>query len=142
MNQPALREQKAPPLSAFHIAPCGMNCALCMAYVRDKKPCPGCHGEDAQKPFHCVNCSIRHCGELGNGGRDLCVDCGKFPCRRLKQLDKRYREKYRMSLVDNLRQIKEAGMDAFLAGQVDRWTCTTCGGFICVHRGYCVRCGG
>ncbi len=141
MSRAILQKHVASTLAASHIAPCGMNCALCMAYVRDRKPCPGCHGEDAQKPYHCVNCSIRHCEELNGKDDTLCFACGKFPCRRLKQLDKRYREKYHMSMVDNLLQIKEEGMDAFLAGQTAKWSCASCGGFICVHRGHCVRCG-
>jgi hypothetical protein len=24
------------------IAPCGMNCGVCMAYLREKNKCPGC----------------------------------------------------------------------------------------------------
>ena len=28
------------------IAPCGMNCSLCRAYGRERKPCPGCRGDD------------------------------------------------------------------------------------------------
>jgi len=30
-------------MSTVLIAPCGMNCRLCMAYQRDKKQCKGCH---------------------------------------------------------------------------------------------------
>lgn len=135
MSTDVLQEHRAAGLSAMLIAPCGMNCALCMAYVRDRKPCPGCHGEDAQKPFHCVNCSIRHCDGLQGMEAAHCGVCGKFPCSRLKQLDKRYREKYGMSMVDNLNQIKTEGMDAFLAGQITKWSCPSCGGFKCVHRG-------
>ncbi len=28
------------------IAPCGMNCSICMAYLRGKNKCPGCRGID------------------------------------------------------------------------------------------------
>ena len=24
------------------IAPCGMNCAVCLGYLREKNKCPGC----------------------------------------------------------------------------------------------------
>ncbi len=27
------------------IAPCGMNCATCLAYLRDKNTCCGCRGD-------------------------------------------------------------------------------------------------
>lgn len=141
MSHAAPKEHAASSLCAEHIAPCGMNCVLCMAYLREKKPCPGCHGEDDQKPFHCVNCSICHCAELDEGDDGFCFSCGKFPCKRLKQLDKRYREKYHMSLVDNLLQVKTDGMEAFLLSQASKWSCKACGGFVCVHRGYCIKCG-
>ena len=134
------QEQTALPLSAIHIAPCGMNCALCIAYLRNQKKCPGCHGEDAQKPYHCVNCSIRNCQGMLENEVSFCSGCLKFPCRRIKQLDKRYREKYHMSMIENLHQIKEEGMDAFLQGQISKWICPGCGGFVCVHRGRCIAC--
>ena len=141
MSADVLREHRAVNLTARHIAPCGMNSALCLAYVRDRKSCPGCRGEDSQKPLHCVNCSIRRCDGLREKEGAFCNVCGKFPCKRLKQLDKRYREKYGMSMVDNLMQIHAEGMDAFLAGQVSKWSCASCGGFKCAHRGYCIKCG-
>ena len=36
------------------IAPCGMNCRLCLAYIRDKKACPGCLGDDHFKSISCA----------------------------------------------------------------------------------------
>lgn len=33
------------------IAPCGMNCSICMAYLREKNKCPGCRGNDIDKPI-------------------------------------------------------------------------------------------
>ena len=41
---------------------------------------------------------------------DFCFDCDKFPCDRLKRLDKRYREKYGMSEIENLNKIREIGL--------------------------------
>ncbi|MDD5456566.1 MAG: hypothetical protein PHV30_05985 [Candidatus Margulisbacteria bacterium] len=29
------------------IAPCGMNCAICLGYLREKNKCPGCSETDA-----------------------------------------------------------------------------------------------
>ena len=42
------------------IAPCGMNCRLCYAFIRDKKPCPGCLEDDVHKSNACVTCRIRN----------------------------------------------------------------------------------
>ncbi|PWB60076.1 MAG: hypothetical protein C3F18_00180 [Nitrosomonadales bacterium] len=50
------------------IAPCGLNCGLCRAFVRDKNPCPGCRGGDSNKSNACLTCVITHCGELAAGG--------------------------------------------------------------------------
>ena len=43
------------------IAPCGMNCGICMAYLRKDKRCPGCHEEDTSKAASCRQCIIKNC---------------------------------------------------------------------------------
>jgi hypothetical protein len=35
----------------FLIAPCGMNCRICAAFLRVKNKCLGCRGSDLQKPI-------------------------------------------------------------------------------------------
>ncbi len=59
----------------------------------------------------------------------------------MKRLDKRYRTKYGMSMIENLTSIRERGLDEFVAGERVRWTCPGCGGVICTHRPECVYCG-
>ena len=76
------------------IAPCGMNCRLCMAFQRKKNKCIGCNSDDCTKPAYCLHCIIKNCVTIQNSSSGLCYECDKFPCRRLKQLDKRYRTKY------------------------------------------------
>jgi len=71
----------------------------------------------------------------------FCFECPKYPCRRLKDLDKRYKTKYSMSMIENLGFIREHGLNAFVEKEDLRWRCTKCGGTICVHRGYCYQCG-
>ncbi|WP_410510436.1 hypothetical protein RSJ42_07660 [Methanosarcina hadiensis] len=46
-----------------------------------------------------------------------------------------------MSMIENLENIKRLGMEEFLRNEKIRWTCTECGGTICVHKGYCYYCG-
>lgn len=129
-------------LSAELIAPCGMDCGLCMAFVRDKNRCLGCRADDDGKAKSCLACSIRNCEVIRSGEVTFCNDdCGRFPCPRLKRLDARYREKYRMSMLENLRVIREQGVDAFVASERERWVCPTCGGLQCVHTPECVYCG-
>ena len=127
------------------IAPCGMNCRLCIAYQFrkndlnkrgfHKKYCPGCipRGEN------CIHMGDA-CELLAKGSLRFCYECESFPCKRLKALDKRYRTKYHMSMIENLNDIKEFGMDEFLEKEGDKWRCPECGGTICCHNGLCLNC--
>lgn len=123
------------------IAPCGMNCGICIGHLRDKRKCPGCNIESKNKPPHCNNCSIAKCEYLLKSKSKYCFGCGKFPCKRLKDLDKRYRTKYGMSMIDNLNSIKEIGIRRFVKNESARWTCPECGNLLCVHRTNCIYCG-
>ena len=116
------------------IAPCGMNCGVCIAYLREKKKCPGCRGSARA-------CRIKNCDELTKYNKKFCFTCKKFPCTRLKHLDKRYRTRYAMSMLENLEHIKKLGVRTFVKNERVRWACSQCGGVICVHRGYCFDCG-
>jgi len=124
-----------------HIAPCGGNCVTCMAYIRKKNSCPGCREDNINKPYHCARCRIKNCDELINNDLDYCYECSKFPCKRMKQLDKRYRTNYNFSMIENLENIKKKGIEIFIEDEKKRWTCLNCGGIISVHRGYCSDCG-
>ena len=127
------------------IAPCGMNCSLCIAYQAKlydlnkqgfrRKNCPGClpRGENCT---HMRN----HCDLVGKGHVRFCFECGDFPCKRLKNLDKRYRTKYHLSMIENLNCIKEQGMETYLAKEKTRWRCPECGENICCHNGLCLNC--
>ncbi|MFC2023966.1 DUF3795 domain-containing protein [Chloroflexota bacterium] len=123
------------------IAPCGMNCGLCMAYLREKNKCPGCHGDDTSKSVSCLKCIIKNCEVIRTNNSGFCFECAEYPCKRLRQLDKRYRTKYIMSMIDNLNSIQEIGLTAFVEKEKERWRCSKCGGVICVHRGHCYSCG-
>ena len=118
-----------------------MNCGICMAYLRDKNKCPGCRGDDFNKPVTRVRCRIKNCMFFQAGEGKYCFECEKFPCYDLKHLDKRYRTRYNMSMVENLENIKNFGMITFLGTENKKWTCSECGGTICVHKGYCYSCG-
>ena len=123
------------------IAPCGMNCRLCYAYVRDVNVCPGCRGDDNYKSKSCLACHIKNCEKIVNGEVKYCFNCDSFPCARLKHLDKRYRTKYGMSIIDNLEDIRRLGIRRFIRNEKERWTCPECGELICVHKPQCISCG-
>lgn len=127
------------------IAPCGMNCSLCISYQSrkydlkkqgfNKKYCPGCipRGEN------CLHMGDQ-CEYLKSGGVRFCYECEKFPCKRLKALDKRYRTKYHMSMIENLKSLQKNGMVAFLNSETQKWSCPKCGALICCHNGLCLNC--
>ena len=123
------------------VAPCGMNCSVCMAYLREKNKCPGCRLFNAEKPVTIARCKIKNCEVIQKDELDFCFGCDDFPCKRLKHLDKRYRSKYNMSMVENLEYIKNDGIGEFLENEAVKWACSECGGTICVHKGYCYSCG-
>jgi len=127
------------------IAPCGMNCGVCVSYQAmkyelkkkgfGKKYCVGCLPRGK-------NCTFmeKHCDLLGKGLVRFCYECENFPCRRLKDLDKRYRTKYHMSMIENLDFIKAYGIGSFLQKEVAKWRCHECGEMICCHNGLCLNC--
>jgi hypothetical protein len=43
-------------------------------------------------------------------------------------------------MIDNLKAIKESGMESFLKGQQEKWSCPNCNGSICCHNGLCLNC--
>lgn len=118
------------------LAPCGMNCALCHAYQRKKNACAGCRAKAELVHTSCRNCAIAHC-DLKT---DYCNECEQYPCKQLSALDKRYRTKYRMSMISNLARIKEVGEDAFVVEQQEKYACPVCGKPRTVHNNYCIYC--
>jgi hypothetical protein len=123
------------------IAPCGTNCGLCSAYLRDKNRCAGCNGADKDKRPSCVQCRIKNCPHKKGKAAAFCFECKLYPCARLKHLDERYRTKYRMSMMANQESIRDGGLDRFVKDEKSKWACPRCNGIICVHMGSCVNCG-
>jgi len=131
---------KKSPYINQSIAPCGINCGTCLAYIREKKPCPGCWGDEHNKPKHCINCAIKNCTHLSETESRFCYECTKFPCIRLKRLDKRYILNYSMSLLENLRSIQLIGLPEYIKKETIKWKCDYCHGALCVHRKVCPSC--
>jgi hypothetical protein len=122
------------------IAPCGMNCSICIGHLRQNRQCQGCNGMDTWKPYHCIICKIKNCEEMEGEKKKFCYKCKKYPCTRLNQLDKRYRTRYGMSMVENLEIIQNQGITDFIKTEKERWKCNNCGAIICVHRNECMNC--
>ena len=124
------------------IAPCGMNCSICVAYfgynmngTRRKITCPGCIPRNKSCAF-----LKKYCKLLAKNQVRFCSECGDFPCEHLMKLDKKYRERYNMSMIENLNFIKNNGMKKFLKQQAEKYKCPECGEAICVHNERCYTC--
>jgi hypothetical protein len=127
------------------VAPCGMNCGVCVSYLAfknnlqqkgfGKSYCAGCLPRGK-------NCAFmkKQCEKLGQGQVRFCFECESFPCRRLKNLDRRYRTRYHLSMIENLEFIRAHGMVLFLEKETARWRCPACGETICCHNGVCLNC--
>jgi len=127
------------------IAPCGMNCGICSSYlaltydIKQKNIripyCSGCRIRNKQCSF-----IKKRCDKLLNNKIKYCFECEDFPCKRLQDLDKRYRTYFKMSMIENLQNIKKQGIEKFLRQQKKKWTCQKCGKTICCHNGICFNC--
>jgi hypothetical protein len=133
--------KKTAAITAILIAPCGMNCGICSGHLREKKPCPGCMRMSEDKPGYCRKCIIRFCRKANRRQGKYCYDCKQYPCLRLRQLDKRYRARYGMSMLENLALLKTKGVRALVRREQARWKCPNCGGVLCVHKPNCMFCG-
>ncbi len=91
-----------------------MNCGICSNYLAASHDieksgvrmpyCQGCRPGNK-------SCALlkKRCRLLREGRVKFCYECPDFPCDQLETLDKRYRERYRMSMLDNLTFIREHG---------------------------------
>jgi hypothetical protein len=123
------------------IAPCGMDCKICIGHIREKNTCPGCRGDTASILTGCAKCIIRNCDYFKTTDKKYCFSCPKYPCTRLKQLDKRYTNKYNMSMLENLEYIKQYGVRKFAKKEEKKWKCSKCGEMLSCHRHTCEACG-
>lgn len=125
------------------IAPCGLNCAICSEALRKDSPCVGCRN-DGYKGEYCANlCKIVKCEIRKTLPDGFCNKCPQYPCREIVEKECWYANAYPMieSLMGNLSFIRENGIEKFLQREMDRWTCSHCGGVISVHDGICCGCG-
>ncbi|HRY77788.1 MAG TPA: DUF3795 domain-containing protein [Candidatus Izemoplasmatales bacterium] len=133
------RKESPGPFGEMLIAPCGIDCAACWAFLRPKNPCFGCLPEYEGRGTHVIECRIKACAK--ERGFLRCSECPDLPCARMKHIDARYRKSWSVGLVDELRKLRSQGMDAYLHSETERWTCNACGGRMSIHRRECPVCG-
>ena len=124
------------------MAPCGVYCVACPSFG---KGCRGCGSENRkQRRTSKWNCKIRQCCFEGKD-LALCSQCTDFPCKLTDKLQGSYpgneRFRYRHEVYENLHEIEEQGLDAWLLEQEERWRCPTCGKTIVFYHYRCPACG-
>lgn len=119
-------------------APCGMNCKLCYKHCYHKKPCDGCLKSEKGKPKHCLTCKIKAC--IKSKKLNYCFQCSLYPCKQIKNLEKSYKVRYGLSLIENSQIVKEKGIYTFMETQKEKYTCPICGGIISIHDLECSEC--
>ncbi len=131
--------------TAKMIAPCGLDCSLCVQAQLEVDPCPGCNGPDEpNKPEFCSKyCGIVNCEKRIRNGWEFCDVCPDFPCEDVMEKENRYTSQYPLheSPMENLKFIREKGMEEFLKIEKEHWACSNCGEPIAVRTGRCCRCG-
>jgi len=127
-------------------APCGIYCGACRQYLLWKKDlykekgyksgCKGCRIRNKNCAFIRKECSLLRKKEI-----EYCYECTKFPCEKLQKLYILYQERYSVNMIQNLKRIKEKGVQIWLQEQKELYTCPQCNGEICVHDAECYDCG-
>ncbi len=119
------------------LAPCGINCAICKGYLREKNTCPGCRFLDPKTNTFksCTKCIIKNCPELKKTKSKFCYECDKYPCKRMKDLNKRYVTRYDYNTFKTLESIKKDGTKKTFEKIMKKYSCPK--GTICVHDKEC-----
>ena len=140
-----------------HDSYCGLNCGACpvgRANERDDTDalarmasewgteasllvCGGCRGE-ATIPC-CAKCGMRKCAI--SRGHDFCSQCSAFPCEMLVAL-RNDDMPHHSAVFRNLGRIGELGVEKWLAGENERWSCPSCGRRFSWYESVCESCGG
>jgi ribosomal protein L40E len=133
------------PITKDLIAPCGMNCAICskyLAYANNLKrsQCIGCRPRNNKCTYLFEKCPGSNSTLKGITKAIFCYECDKFPCKQINSMDKRYRNNYKMSVIENLDYINSMGIDKFIKNQYKKYSCLKCGGLFSIHNRKCFKC--
>lgn len=126
---------------------CGLYCGGCAYYQNtingvgtpwegQNIDCFGCNSGQAT-PW-CTNCEIKACNE--RQGIRICLDCTSFPCEVLTGFMDDPRYPYHKDVPDNMKRLKEIGLEAWSAEQEKNWICADCGGQINWSNKECPAC--
>lgn len=118
-------------------APCGINCMLCHHHCENSEPCEGCRGGKG-KSKHCQNCEMLQCVNAKN--LHFCFECTEFPCGLIIGFNQMYIDRYGHEFLPNAYVLRDYGKEALTEKIRTEWSCTKCGGVICIHDNCCSEC--
>jgi hypothetical protein len=134
-------------------APCGLYCGACGTVLADRKGTvaelakewemePGdlvCHGcrSDTVAVF-CRDCRFRAC--TASRGISHCFECRGYPCEELVAF-RNDNAPHHSVVLENLRRMRDIGVDAWLEEQRARWSCPGCGEPFFWYDAKCRYCG-
>jgi len=128
------------------ISRCGLWCGACRQYLVRKKNLL----EERGFKRGCEGCWIRNkncvmikkgCAALRENKIDFCFECEDLPCADLRKMDEIYISRYNISLVENLKRMKQIGLKQWIKEQEKLYKCPECGGEISMHDNECFNCG-
>ena len=104
---------------------CGLFCGTCPDYPEN---CHGCLSDKLRGD--CVACTpgFRTCAK--EHGVKRCFACSRFPCERLVAFSKVHIVNgicHHENIITDLRQMKQTGVENWVAAQTARHTCPQCG---------------
>lgn len=145
------------------VAACGLYCGACEMYradhdnnirklgnlaqglsektgqnfTPDECCCDGCLGHGSLNSW-CAKCQIRLCEKIQTG-KTRCSECNDFPCSRLSSFSNDGMP-HHLEILDNLRQIQNIGIQAWIAQEEERWACPECHSTLSWYDTVCPSC--
>lgn len=146
------------------VAPCGLYCGACVIratvrkgdsqlleqmafgvaeYLGHPRPvkvkdleCEGCLSDVIA--INCRECVLRDC--VTSKGLTHCAECDDFPCQQLTDFNN---DEYphHSEVLDNIRHLREIGINAWIEEQEERWRCPNCGYAGDWYAEQCHKCG-
>ncbi len=105
-------------------------------YTVEQLTCRGCRTDVTA--CWCADCEMRLCAR--DRGVAFCCDCDDYPCEHNKAF-RADEHPHHSVVLKNLAAIREGGAAAWLAAQLERWKCPSCGARSTWYEEKCDGCG-
>ena len=126
----------------IEVAPCGVFCLACPSF---NKSCLGCPSENKKQSRKSKwSCKIRRCC-YGEMEIDYCGYCESFPCdiinkKLIESHEGNSRFEYRHEIPDNMKKLKQLGVEEYIKGKRKEYSCPDCGGIVYFYYNICSQC--